>query len=117
MSCASYRASPGQLDRALDVHLAHRPARADEDGHAALPQVAAVVGLAVGGGDICPRVAQVGGVIIVDAAQVDLRQAIQRRAPDQVERPAPGDQLGGRADGGCRARIEHDDVVEAAPGG
>ncbi len=97
------------------MHLPHRAARADKHRHAARPQVAAIVRLAIGGGDIRPWVAQVGGVIVVDAAHVDLRHAVQRRATDQVERSAPGDQPGQLAGGIGRARVEHDNVVEAQP--
>ena len=101
------------LDGPLDVHQPHRAAGAHEDGRALRAQVAAVARLPVGGGDVRTSTADVGGVVVVQAAHIGVHQAVEGGLAHQVEGAAPGDVRGHGAHRGCRSRIEHDDVVEA----
>ncbi len=103
----------GLLDGPLDMHQPHRAAGAHEDGGAPRPEVAAVARLAVGGGDVGSLAAEVGGVVVVQAAHVGVHQAVEGGLADQVEGAPPGDVLGHGTHRGRRTGIEHDDVVEA----
>ena len=95
------------------MHQPHGAAGAHEDGGAPRPQVAAVARLPVRRGDVRSLAAQVGGVVVVQAAHVGVHQAVQGGLADEVEGAPAGDVLGHRAHRCCRPGIEHDDVVEA----
>src|SRR5438094_8981245 len=102
------------LERALEMHLSHRTGRADEDGHSARSKLRAIAALAVGGRDHRTRGADIGGVVVMDPANVDVGGTVERFVADEVEHAAEGQRIARARDEGGRLRVENDDVVERA---
>ena len=77
-------------------------------------QLRAVAGLAVRGSHVRTAGADVGGVVIVQAADVDLDVTVERLVGDQVHHAPEGQRVGGPRHHLSRGGGEHDDVVEGA---
>ena len=101
------------LDSALHVHLSHGTAGTNDDGDAAGDEIGAVAFFAPCFGDVVRGGAEVGGVVVVQAADVGLGEAVERLGPDHGHGAAEGDGLGDLFDEHSAGLAEGENVIEA----
>ena len=73
--------------------------------------------VAVGRGDIGASGADIGGVVIVQPAEIDARGPVQGALADQIESAAESDAPGRLGHLLARRGVQDDDVVEPATAG